>query len=188
MTRKKVTAGDGHHDALGSALTILTIGHSTRSLDELVDLLEKNGVTMLIDIRTVPRSRTNPQFNADALTVDLPAAGIKYMHMADLGGLRHAKPDSRNTVWENASFRGYADYMETEKFREAVTKLLDLAQQEQIAIMCAEAVWWRCHRSMVSDEMVARGVKVEHIIGDKRQPHSLRAFARVKEHHVTYHR
>ncbi|HEY9792719.1 MAG TPA: DUF488 domain-containing protein [Candidatus Obscuribacterales bacterium] len=168
--------------------TIFTIGHSTQSLDELVETLEKNGVTMLVDIRTVPRSRTNPQFNADALAVDLPENGIKYMHMADLGGLRHAKADSPNTVWENASFRGYADYMETGKFRQAVTELLALAQQDQIAIICAEAVWWRCHRGMVSDELVARGVKVEHIIGEKKHPHSLRSFARVQGHHVTYHR
>jgi uncharacterized protein (DUF488 family) len=167
--------------------TIYTIGHSTRTLDELLDLLRENGITMLVDIRTVPRSRTNPQFNTDLLERELPHEGIAYKHMPDLGGLRRAKPDSENTVWENASFRGYADYMETERFREAISELLRMAEHEQIAIMCAEAVWWRCHRGMVSDELIARGVTVQHILGPKVQTHTLRSFAHVDHGHVSYH-
>ena len=166
---------------------VLTIGHSTRSIDELVQLLHDNGVKMLIDIRTVPKSRTNPQFNSDVLARQLPDAGIEYRHMSDLGGLRHAKAESANIVWENASFRGYADYMETDQFRRAVDQLIELSVQEQVAIMCAEAVWWRCHRGMVSDELVARGIAVEHIVsGKKRQRHSMRSFARVEGTHVSY--
>jgi uncharacterized protein (DUF488 family) len=166
---------------------IMTIGHSTRSFNELVELLHANAVTTLIDIRTIAKSRTNPQFNSDNLTKMLPAEEIKYEHMADLGGLRHARANSLNTVWQNASFRGYADYMETDSFREAIHTLLRLASQETVAIMCAEAVWWRCHRSMVADELCAEGITVKHIIGNKvAQPHKLRSFAHVENGHVSY--
>lgn len=165
----------------------MTIGHSTRSLDELVELLASNGVELLVDVRTVPRSRTNPQFNKDALTVDLPQRGIAYEHMPKLGGLRHPRPDSLNTVWENDSFRGYADYMESDEFRDAVSQLVLKASKKRAAIMCSEAVWWRCHRGMIADELVARGINVEHIMGTKRpQAHSLRAFAHVEHNHVSY--
>lgn len=166
---------------------IMTIGHSTRSFAELVELLHTNGVTVLIDIRTIPKSRFNPQFNSDSLAETLPNEGIKYKHMPELGGLRHAKANSLNTVWLNASFRGYADYMETDPFREAIDKLLQLARKNSVAIMCSEAVWWRCHRSMVADELIGRGVPVEHIMSGKhRQPHTLRAFAHVEDGHVSY--
>jgi uncharacterized protein (DUF488 family) len=166
---------------------IMTIGHSTRPFAELVELLHTNRVTMLIDIRTIPRSRTNPQFNSDTLAEMLPNEHIKYEHMPDLGGLRHANASSLNTVWQNASFRGYADYMETDPFREAILKLLQLARRNRIAIMCSEAVWWRCHRSMVADELVAEGVPVEHIMGGKRrQSHTLRSFAHIEDGHASY--
>jgi len=166
---------------------IMTIGHSTRSFHELVELLHANAVTMLIDIRTIAKSRTNPQFNGDNLTKMLPIEEIKYEQMADLGGLRHAKASSLNTVWQNSSFRGYADYMETDPFREAIETLWLLARKERVAIMCAEAVWWRCHRSMVADELCAQGIPVKHIIGKKvAQPHKLRSFAHVENGHVSY--
>lgn len=166
---------------------IFTVGHSTRSFAELAELLHKNGVTMLADIRTVPKSRTNPQFNKDALAETLPTEGIKYTHIAELGGLRHAKANSLNSVWQNDSFRGYADYMETEPFQEGIEQLLKLAKKNKIAIMCAEAVWWRCHRSMVADELVAEGIPVEHIMSAKvMQPHRLRSFAHIENGHVSY--
>jgi uncharacterized protein (DUF488 family) len=178
MTKKQLAQNDP---------VIMTIGHSTRSFAELVELLHTNGVTMLVDIRTIPRSRFNPQFNSDTLAETLPNEGIKYKHMTDLGGLRHAKASSLNTVWQNASFRGYADYMETVPFRKGIDKLLQLARQNSVAIMCSEAVWWRCHRSMVADELVAEGVPVEHIMGGKhRQLHTLRAFAHVEDGHASY--
>lgn len=173
--------------AMRNKPVIMTIGHSTRSFEEFVDLLHANGVTMLVDVRSIPKSRFNPQFNTDTLAETLPSEGIKYKHMPSLGGLRHAKASSLNTVWQNASFRGYADYMETDPFREAMDKLLQLARNNSIAIMCSEAVWWRCHRSMVADELVAEGVPVEHIMGGKhRQPHMLRSFAHVEAGHASY--
>ncbi len=169
------------------ALALFTIGHSTRSVAEFVELLKLNEIELLVDVRTVPKSRTNPQFNKDTFGDDLEKAGIEYLHMTDLGGLRHAKRDSKNTVWENASFRGYADYMETEEFRNAVKDLLKLAEKKRLAIMCSEAVWWRCHRSMIADELVAEGFEVRHIMGDKKPAeHKLRSFAHVARGHVSY--
>ncbi len=166
---------------------ILTIGHSTRSLDEFLALLEAHDVWRLVDIRTVPRSRRNPQFGIEALPGALRAAGIAYTHMKGLGGLRHPHKDSTNTAWQNAGFRGYADYMETPEFEQNLAGLLELASREQIAVMCAEAVPWRCHRSLLSDALVARGVPVEHITGKTgRQPHKLTPFARVDGIRVTY--
>jgi uncharacterized protein (DUF488 family) len=166
---------------------ILTIGHSTRPLDEFIELLRLNGVTLLVDVRTVPRSRRNPQFNQDSLPDALSAHGIGYLHMPELGGLRKARPDSPNTGWENASFRGYADYMQTPEFARAVERLIELAGRQQIALMCAEAVPWRCHRSLIADALVVRGVAVEHIISrTSRRPHALRSFARVDGTRITY--
>jgi uncharacterized protein (DUF488 family) len=179
----------GKRGSAKRSLKIMTIGHSTRSFEELVELLKSNAVTMLVDVRTIPKSRTNPQFNKDVLPVALKEEGIKYKHMDNLGGLRHAKADSPNSVWENASFRGYADYMETDEFRGAVENLLKLAKQESVAIMCSEAVWWRCHRSMIADELVAVGFDVKHIKNEKEpRPHTLRSFAHVDRGHVSYHR
>ena len=166
--------------------TLLTLGHSTRSAEELISLLRDNKVDLLADVRTVPRSRHNPQFNYDTLPHTLQAAGIEYRHCKDLGGLRKARRDSINDAWRNASFRGYADYMQTPEFETALATLLALTAQHRVAIMCAEAVPWRCHRSLIADVVTARGGRVEHIIGNKTQPHQLTRFAVVDNGHVTY--
>jgi len=142
---------------------IFTIGHSTHPIEEFVHLLQAHGVEQLIDIRTVPRSRTNPQFNRETLPNSLKAAGIGYLHMPALGGLRHPRADSPNTAWRNASFRGYADYMQTAEFAAAIDRLVELGSQTQVAIMCAEAVPWRCHRSLIADALVARGMEVREM-------------------------
>ena len=134
---------------------VLTIGHSTRTLDEFIGLLQAHAVTRVVDVRTVPRSRHNPQFNQDSLPDSLKKAGLGYVHLPGLGGLRHAKRDSINVGWRNASFRGYADYMQTPEFEQGLEELIHLAKQEQIAIMCAEAVPWRCHRSLIADALTA---------------------------------
>ena len=166
---------------------IFTIGHSTRPKEEFIGLLQAHGVEQLIDIRTVPRSRRNPQFNREALPEPLAAAGIGYLHMPSLGGLRHARPDSPNTAWQNASFRGYADYMQTPEFTAAIEELIQLGSDKQTAIMCAEAVPWRCHRSLVGDALMARGIPVEDIMSaTRRQAHKLTPFARVEGTRVWY--
>jgi uncharacterized protein (DUF488 family) len=166
---------------------IFTIGHSTHPIEEFVRLLQAHSVEQLIDIRTVPRSRTNPQFNRDTLPNSLKAAGIGYLHMPALGGLRHPRVDSPNTAWRNASFRGYADYMQTAEFAAAIDRLVELGSQTQVAIMCAEAVPWRCHRSLVADALFARGIPVEDIISaGRRQPHKLTPFAKVEQTRVWY--
>ena len=152
---------------------IWTIGHSTRDIDDFISLLDENGIKLLVDVRSLPGSRRYPQFNKEALANSLGQAGIRYEHFPELGGRRRPKSDSRNTAWRNLSFRGYADYMETEEFRKGVERLVDLANQVgSTAIMCAEAVWWRCHRSMISDYLKSRGVEVIHILDTNRtQPH-----------------
>ena len=166
---------------------IFTIGHSTRPKEEFIGLLQAHGVEQLIDIRTVPRSRRNPQFNREALPEPLAAAGIDYLHMPSLGGLRHARPDSPNTAWQNASFRGYADYMQTPEFAAGIEELIQLGSDKQTAIMCAEAVPWRCHRSLVGDALMARGIPVEDIMSaTRRQAHKLTPFARVEGTRVWY--
>ena len=169
------------------AMAVMTIGHSTRSTEEFIGMLQAAGITHLVDIRTIPRSRHNPQFNSDALPESLRQAGIAYTHLRSLGGLRHARPDSPNTGWRNASFRGYADYMQTPEFEAALRSLIDLAEKEPVAIMCAEAVPWRCHRSLVADALSIRGIPVEHILSDtRRDPHTLTSFALVQGPLVTY--
>jgi uncharacterized protein (DUF488 family) len=166
---------------------VLTIGHATRPIEEFISLLKENEVGCVLDIRTVPRSRHNPQFNRDALPDSLAAAGIGYRHIAGLGGLRHARADSPNKAWRNASFRGYADYMQTPEFTENVDDLAQLAGTTRCVLMCAESVPWRCHRSMVADALVVRGIPVEHIMGPhKRNPHKLTPFAHVDGTHITY--
>ena len=168
-------------------MRISTIGHSTRSLPEFVELLRAHGVQHLVDVRTIPRSRHNPQFNRDALPEALRREGIAYTHMPELGGLRRARKDSPNTGWRNASFRGFADYMGTAEFDAGLGKLMELGEREAAAIMCAEAVPWRCHRSLISDALVARGVEVAHITGRGRAAlHSLTSFAKVEGGQVTY--
>lgn len=171
----------------GTGVSILTIGHSTRTVDEFIRLLLAHGVRKLVDVRTVPRSRHNPQFNRDALPVALAAEGIEYTHMPGLGGLRHPRADSLNTGWRNDSFRGFADYMLTLDFRVNIESLVDLGRQERVAVMCAEAVPWRCHRSLIADALLVRGVEVFHIMGrNSLVAHELTPFARVTGMTVTY--
>lgn len=166
---------------------VCTIGHSNRPIEEFMDLLRQNEIACVLDIRTVPKSRHNPQFGQDVLPATLAAAGIEYRHMAGLGGLRHARKDSPNGAWRNASFRGYADYMQTDEFAENVAAVVALARTTRCVLMCAESVPWRCHRSMVADALTVRGVRVEHIIGkQKRRPHALTPFARVDDTRITY--
>jgi uncharacterized protein (DUF488 family) len=166
---------------------MMTIGHSNRPLDELIGMLQAHGVDLLVDVRTVPKSRYNPQFNTDSLPAPLRVAGIEYLHMPGLGGLRHARKDSINTGWRNDSFRGYADYMQTPEFDAALGELLHVSEGRQAAVMCAEAVPWRCHRSMIADALTARGIAVEHIMSTaKRNPHKMTGFARVDGTRVTY--
>jgi uncharacterized protein (DUF488 family) len=168
-------------------LTILTIGHSTRTLDEFVRLLEAYGVTLVVDVRTVPRSRHNPQFNKETLPSSLKKYGIKYIHMPDIGGLRRPKPDSVNLAWRNKSFRGYADYMQTKEFTDNLLKIIALAKENRLALMCAEALPWRCHRSLISDALVVRHVKVEHIISaNSLINHQLNEMAQVEGTKITY--
>lgn len=166
---------------------VFTIGHSTRPIEEFIGLLRANGVERLIDIRTIPKSRHNPQFNSDALARALKSAGIDYVHLKELGGLRHARPDSPNMAWRNASFRGYADYMQTEDFQKALERAIRLTDERPAALMCAEAVPWRCHRSLVADALVARGIEALEIVGHSApKPHKLTPFARVAGPQVTY--
>lgn len=166
---------------------VLTIGHSTRPLAAFIALLQAHRVSLLVDVRTVPRSRTNPQFNRDTLPDALRAAGIGYEHAAALGGLRHARADSPNTGWHNLSFRGYADYMQTEPFEAALEQLIERAGRERVAIMCAEAVPWRCHRSLIADALIVRGIEADEIVSAQRlQPHRLHAFAAVAGTRVSY--
>jgi uncharacterized protein (DUF488 family) len=168
-------------------LRVFTIGHSTRSLDELVAALRSFEVTVLADIRTIPRSRHNPQFNADSLATALPPLGLRYVHLGGLGGLRKPRSDSPNQGWRNTSFRGYADYMATEDFESALAQLRELAGDGCVAVMCAEAVPWRCHRSLVADTLLARGARVEHISAPSRSTaHRMTPFAEVRDERVTY--
>lgn len=166
---------------------MLTVGHSNRPLPAFLELLKAYGVQLLVDVRTVPRSRHNPQFNRDALPEALQAEGIRYEHLPGLGGLRHARKDSPNTGWRNLSFRGYADYMQTDEFAQNLEKLQQLEKTNRLAIMCAEAVPWRCHRSLIADALSIRGIPVEHILSaTKAQPHQLTSFARVRGTQITY--
>jgi uncharacterized protein (DUF488 family) len=165
----------------------MTIGHSNRPIEEFLGMLQAHGVDLLVDVRTVPRSRYNPQFNRETLPASLADAGIEYRHMPGLGGLRHPRKDSSNTGWRNDSFRGYADYMQTSEFAENIRELLALEDGHQVAVMCAESVPWRCHRSMIADALTARGVVVRHIMSaTKANPHKLTSFARVEGDRVTY--
>jgi uncharacterized protein (DUF488 family) len=165
----------------------LTVGHSNRPIDEFLDMLRAHNVQLLADIRTVPRSRYNPQFNRETLPASLASVGIEYRHLPGLGGLRHPRKDSTNTGWRNDSFRGYADYMQTPEFEQALDELLALATGRQVAIMCAESVPWRCHRSMVADALTARGIPVSHIMSAaKANPHKLTSFAHVENGRLTY--
>jgi uncharacterized protein (DUF488 family) len=167
--------------------TVSTIGHSNRSIEDFIALLKQNAIACVLDIRTVPKSRHNPQFGQDQLPGSLKAAGIEYRYLAGLGGLRRPRPDSPNGGWRNTSFRGYADYMQTDEFAQNVDTVVALAQDTRCALMCAEAVPWRCHRSLVADALLVRGIPVEEIIGpQKPKPHKLTAFAQVDGARITY--
>ena len=166
---------------------VLTIGHSTRTWKDFLALLRAHRVKRVIDVRSIPRSRHNPQFNRETLSKKLRAARIGYVHLRKLGGLRHARRNSPNMGWRNNSFRGFADYMQTSEFEAGLHRLMKLAGQKRSAIMCAEAVPWRCHRSLIADALTVRGIRVDDITSMKRsQVHSLIAFARVRGHRITY--
>lgn len=166
---------------------ICTIGHSTLRLDTFIGLLKANNVIHVLDVRTIPRSRHNPQFSLDSLPASLLAVGINYTHVPGLGGLRHSRPDSLNGGWRNASFRGYADYMQTPEFAANVEQVATLAAHERCALMCAEAVPWRCHRSLIADALTVRGLRVEDIIGAKeRKLHALTRWAQVDGLKIIY--
>ena len=169
-------------------MKIWTIGHSTRSIDDFVSLLKANGIKLVADVRSLPGSKRYPQFNKETLADSLGKVGICYEHFLELGGRRKAKPESKNTAWRNASFRGYADYMDTEEFDKGVKRLLDLAADAgPTAIMCAEAVWWRCHRSLISDYLKVHGIEVTHILDvNKTEPHPYTSAARIVNGKLTY--
>lgn len=174
-------AAPAHHEP------IFTIGHSTRPIDDFMALLEGHGVTRLVDVRTVPKSRHNPQFEGPALAAALVARGIAYEHAARLGGFRRARPDTRNAGWRNASFRGYADYMQTGEFVEALDAVLHEAESERVALMCAEAVPWRCHRSLIADALTVRGAPTFEITSaTKSRLHKLIPFAKVEGKTLVY--
>jgi uncharacterized protein (DUF488 family) len=192
-TRRKSSDGSTSHTATtrrsGRARRppIFTVGHSTRSFEELLELLRAHGIERLVDVRTVPRSRRNPQFNRETLAGALRNRRIRYRHMKDLGGLRRPARDSINTAWRNASFRGYADYMQTDGFRRALDRLEELARDKATAVMCAEAVPWRCHRSMIADALIVRGFEVRDIMSaTNARPRELNPMARADGRQVTY--
>ena len=177
--------GKGRSD--GGRVTLWTIGHSTRPVVKFIALLDAHSIQQLIDVRTIPRSRHNPQFNQDQISRSLEEARIHYLHMPALGGLRRARRDSINTAWRNASFRGYADYMQTPEFENALDELIRLARHRRTAIMCAEAVPWRCHRSLIADALLAHGFNVEEIASEtSTRPHLLTPWSRVSGVRVSY--
>lgn len=173
--------------SLEPTLAVMTIGHSNRPLETFLHLLKAHDVKQIIDVRTIPRSRHNPQFNRDTLPGELRAAKILYRHVPGLGGLRKPRRDSPNAAWKSSAFRGFADYMQTKEFTVSLARLMKLAAAKQVALMCAEAVPWRCHRSLIADALAVRGYQVEHIItGTFRRTHQLTPFARVAGKHITY--
>jgi uncharacterized protein (DUF488 family) len=168
-------------------LPVLTIGHSNRTWKEFLELLRAHRVKRVIDVRSIPRSRLNPQFNREILSTKLRAARIGYVHLQKLGGLRHARRDSPNMGWRNSSFRGFADYMQTSEFEAGLHRLMKMAAQKRSTIMCAEAVPWRCHRSLIADALTVRGIEVDDIMSMKRsQVHSLTSFAKVLDSRIIY--
>jgi uncharacterized protein (DUF488 family) len=166
---------------------VMTIGHSTRTLAEFIRLLQAHGVSRVVDVRTVPRSRHNPQFNKDSLPGELQKVGLEYIHLPGLGGLRHTNTGSLNAGWRNSCFRSYADYMQTPEFERSLDELILLAKKERVALMCAEAVPWRCHRSLIADALLARGIRTEDIVSPTHCPvHRLTLFAKIQGRTITY--
>jgi uncharacterized protein (DUF488 family) len=171
----------------GNELHVFTIGHSTRSLGEFIELLGENDIEAVADVRSYPGSRKFPDYNAEALSRSLPDVGIDYIPFKQLGGRRKVRPDSSHTVWRNEAFRGYADYMDTQDFSNGVDELLKLTTRQRVAIMCSEAVWWRCHRSMISDYLKAKDVTVRHIMGPgKTELHPYTSAATIVEGRLIY--
>lgn len=168
-------------------MSVWTIGHSTRAVEELIELLAENRIEQLADVRTAPGSRRLPHFGKASLELALPERGIAYVHLPRLGGLRKPLATSTNTGWRNPSFRGYADYMQTPEFEAGLAELLQLADARRTSVMCAEAVPWRCHRSLIADALTARGVEVLHITGPRRvQPHVMTSFAQLEDGRLVY--
>jgi uncharacterized protein (DUF488 family) len=169
------------------SVTVYTIGHSTRSIEEFEEILHRHMIKVIVDVRTIPRSRHNPQFNQAELKTSLEASKIGYVHIHGLGGLRHTRKDSPNMGWRNLSFRGFADYMQTKQFKEGLLRLMQLAKKGRIALMCAEAVPWRCHRSLISDALKVRGVNVVHIMSlTQSRAHVLTPWIKVEDTNITY--
>jgi uncharacterized protein (DUF488 family) len=170
-----------------NSLVIFTIGHSTHSMQDFITLLKKHSISKVADIRTIPRSKHVPQFNQDTLSQSLRAASIGYIHMETLGGLRKPKKDSPNKAWRNPSFRGFADYMQTQDFEKGLEQLVQLAQRDHVVILCAEALPWRCHRSLIADALLTRGISVQHIMPTGMlQTHALTPWAKIQGKRVTY--
>jgi uncharacterized protein (DUF488 family) len=166
---------------------VWTIGHSTRTLDEFIEMLNSFQIEVVADIRSFPGSRKFPQFNKESLQITLPENGIEYIHLKKLGGRRKANPDSKNTSWRHLAFRAYADYMESDDFKEGIKELEEISLKKRTAYMCSEAVWWRCHRSMVSDYLKVHEWKVMHIMAvGKDQEHPFTAPARIENGELTY--
>lgn len=170
-----------------NSMQILTIGHGTKSIDEFISLLKTYEIQRIVDVRTIPKSMHNSQFNKEILPKSLKKVRIGYIHIKGLGGLRHAKKDSVNMAWRNASFRGFADYMQTEDFKKNIERLIKIAKQKKIAIMCAESLHWRCHRSLIADALQVHGIKVKHVMNQKNyNEHKLTPWAKTKDSQVTY--
>ena len=175
------------NEQTGIVSQIWTVGHSTRTAEDLLDLLREHSIKALVDVRSFPGSRRYPHFNKEELSNWVPSAGIEYIHMPVLGGRRKPRADSRNAAWQNAGFRGYADYMETSDFQNGVEKLLEVACAKPTAIMCAEALWWRCHRGLIADYLKVRGIGVIHIIAaGKSEDHPFTSAARIVEGRLSY--
>lgn len=186
-TQKEDKAGRAHSEPLNYTMPIWTIGHSTRPAEGFVEILREHQIEALVDVRSFPGSRRYPQFNKPELSRHLNSSGILYMHLPELGGRRRPSPDSKNTAWQNASFRAYADHMESEEFQKGIETLLELSETKRTAVMCAEALWWRCHRSLISDFLKAKGVEVIHIIdARKTESHPYTSAARIIEGRLSY--
>ena len=174
-------------NSMGLDLSLWTVGHSTRAIAEFLELLSSYRIEALVDVRSFPGSRRYPHFNRENLSGSLTAADVEYIHMPELGGRRKAKPDSLNMTWRNESFRGYADYMESAEFCKGIERLVETAKEKRVAIMCSEAVWWRCHRSLIADYLKANGVKVLHILGvGKSEEHPFTGAAQIVNGKLSY--
>ena len=185
--RNSIYLNDKIEGFMNKGVCIFTIGHSTHPIDDFLAILKHYKINELIDIRTIPKSRHNPQFNSDQLSHDLPNHHIGYRHIKKLGGLRHAQKDSINTAWRNASFRRFADYMQTAEFSQGVEELIVIAQEKTVVIMCSEAVPWRCHRSLVGDALLVRDLQVDDIYSlTQVKPHQLTPWAKVSGMTITY--